>query len=237
MSKSPINVLLFSTLFPHEGEPTLGIFVENRLKNLLEHENVKATVIAPVPWFPFRHKLFGGYARSAKAQVVETRGELTVYHPRYLVIPKVGMLLTPWFLYRSAWRVLKKLLDRGEVFDLIDAHYFYTDAVAAKRLAAVARLPYIVTARGSDVTQIALMNKPRKLILSAIQHASHAITVSANLRRDLVSMGACEGKISVLRNGVDLVRFKETNREAGRQRYPSGKIMLFAGWLIPRKRL
>ncbi len=237
MSSSPINILLFSTLFPHVGEPTLGIFVENRLKNLLKHENVEATVIAPVPWFPFKHKLFGGYARAAKAQMIEKRGNLTVYHPRYIVIPKVGMLLTPWFLYRAARRSLRKLSDNGAVFDLIDAHYLYPDAVAAERLARFANLPFIITARGSDVTQIALMDRPRKLILSAIQQASHTITVSANLKRDLVDMGAREDRISVLRNGVDLVRFKEISRNEGRKKYPAGKIMVFAGWLIPRKRL
>lgn len=238
MENQSINVLLFSTLFPHEGEPTLGIFVENRLKNLLkQYEGLGATIIAPVPWFPFKNGIFGAYGRAARARKVEVRDNIVVHHPRYLVIPKIGMLLTPWFLYISAWRCYRKLRANGAKFDVIDAHYLYPDAVACSHLAKKAELPFVATARGSDVTQVGLMARPQKAILDAVKQASHTITVSANLKRDLVSMGARAADISVLRNGVDLGRFKEIGREERRKAYPAGPIMIFAGWLIPRKRL
>lgn len=238
MADRPIKILLFSTLFPHAGEPTLGIFVENRLRNLLAQEpEIEATVIAPVPWFPFKGKLFGSYGRAACAHKVEIRDGLTIYHPRYLVIPKVGMLLTPNFLASSAWRCLKRLLGKGEKFDVIDAHYLYPDAVAASVLSLNAGIPFVATARGSDVTQIAHMSGPRHKILKAVDRAAHTITVSANLKRDLVTMGAEASKISVLRNGVDLEKFKQVDREKGRKKFPDKPILLYAGWLIPRKRL
>lgn len=233
-----MRILLFSTLFPHRGEPTLGIFVENRLKNLLAQEkDISATVIAPVPWFPFKGKIFGAYGRAARAETMETRDGLTIYHPRYLVIPKIGMLLTPFFLYWSAWRCLRRLKQQGNKFDLIDAHYLYPDAVSAARLAGKAGLPFVATARGSDVTQIGTMPKPRKRIVAAVNQAAHAITVSENLRRDLISMGIAASHISTLRNGVDLVRFHETERALGRRDVTTKHVLLFAGWLIPRKRL
>ena len=53
-----LRILVFSTLFPHRGEPTQGIFVENRLRHLLKDEEVDATVVAPVPWFPFKNSIF-----------------------------------------------------------------------------------------------------------------------------------------------------------------------------------
>ncbi len=238
MGKQSIKILLFSTLFPHAGEPTLGIFVENRLKNLLkQYEGLEATIIAPVPWFPFKNNIFGAYGRAARANKVEFRDNIVVHHPRYLVVPKIGMLLTPWFLYISAWRCFEKLRKNGAEFDIIDAHYLYPDAVACARLARKSGLPFIATARGSDVTQVGLMARPQQAILAALQQASHTITVSANLKRDLVSMGACEADISVLRNGVDLERFREIGRKERRKAFPAGPIMIFAGWLIPRKRL
>jgi len=95
-----------------------------------------------------------------------------------------------------------------------------------------------MTARGSDVTEIGAMQGPRRKILRAIQAASHTITVSNNLRRDLISMGGDEAKITTLRNGVDVRRFKEQDRKIRRESWGvSGPVMLFAGWLIPRKRL
>ena len=39
-------------------------------------------------------------------------------------------------------------------FDLIDAHYFYPDGVAAARLAKELNIPLLITGRGTDLTLI-----------------------------------------------------------------------------------
>ena len=49
------RVLVFSTLFPNSAQPNHGIFVENRLRHTLELGGLDATVVAPVPYFPFSH--------------------------------------------------------------------------------------------------------------------------------------------------------------------------------------
>jgi len=237
MEKLPINLLVLSSLFPHKGEPTLGIFVQNRLLHLIAQENVQATVIAPVPWFPFKGKLFGKYGRAAQAPRVETREGLTIHHPRYFVIPKIGMMLTPLFMFWSVNRCVQKLIRQGLKIDVIDAHYLYPDGVAASKLSASIDRPFVLTARGSDVTEIALISTPKAMIKEAVSKAAHTITVSNNLRLNLISMGCDPQKITTLRNGVDLKRFYEVNRNQTRERWGQGPIMLFAGWLIPRKRL
>ncbi|UTW57589.1 glycosyltransferase [Kordiimonas sp. SCSIO 12603] len=207
------------------------------MQHLLAQKDVEVTVIAPVPWFPFKGKVFGSYGRSAAAPSVEIRKGVTVYHPRYLVIPKVGMLLTPWFLFRSAKRLISKLLKKGMKFDIIDAHYLYPDGVSASKLAKEFNLPFVMTARGSDVTEIGLMNKPAAMICEATAAAQHIITVSNNLKRDLIEMGVDGNKVTTLRNGVDLARFQEKRRSELRSQYGSKPTMVFAGWLIPRKRI
>lgn len=238
----PLRVLLFSTLFPHEGESTLGVFVQNRLEHLIKDTGVQATVIAPVPWFPLKGKVFGRYGRAACANKVSSEKSYTVYHPRYLVIPKIGMRLTPIFLTWCAKRQFKKLAKIGNQFDVIDAHYLYPDGVAAAKLAGRNNLPFVMTARGSDVTQIAQMHSPRKSILWASSLASHIITVSLSLKHRLVDMGLPETSISSLRNGVDTVRFKPVLDAKAKVCNETGidvdkPIVLFAGWLIPRKRV
>ncbi len=232
-----MNILLFSALFPHAFEPTLGIFVENRMQHLRANKDVKVTVVAPVPWFPFTHRLFGAYGRAASAPKVEVRNGVTIYHPRYIVIPKIGMLLTPYFLFRAAKKCISGLQKKGLSFDIIDAHYLYPDGVAASKLADYFDLPFVMTARGSDVTEIGLLPKPKTMIKRAAERAGHTITVSNNLRRDLIKMGVNAAKVTTLRNGVDTEKFRSVDRKINRSRYGKGPVLMFAGWLIPRKRL
>lgn len=241
-SSRRLNLLVFSTLFPHKGEPTQGIFVENRLRHLLQDEDVNAIVIAPVPWFPFKSNIFGSYGRAAQADQVETKNGLKIYHPRYLVIPKVGMLLTPYFLANSAKRAAKKIMQNGAKFDVIDSHYLFPDGVAASRLAKSLRLPFTMTARGSDVTQIALMDRPKRMILRACEAAAHVITVSHSLKKKLTALGADHRNISILRNGVDSDIFRpvDTDRDEFFEQLgldPQKSTIVSAGWLIPRKRV
>jgi len=50
----PVRLLTFSTLYPNAAHPTLGVFVENRLRHLVASGEAESTVLAPVPWFPSR---------------------------------------------------------------------------------------------------------------------------------------------------------------------------------------
>src|SRR5688572_1364327 len=156
-----MKVLTFSSLYPNAAQPTHGIFVETRLRKLLASGQVRSTVVAPVPWFPFVHPAFGRYGAYARAPRAETRNGIEVLHPRFPVLPKLGMSLAPFLLYRAIAPTVERLVrDRG--FDLIDAHYFYPDGVAAVMLAKRLNLPIVVTARGTDINLIAQHRLPRK---------------------------------------------------------------------------
>ena len=62
-----LKILTFSTLFPNAAQLSHGVFVENRLRHLIDGGKVEARVVAPVSWFPFGAKMFGSYADFAKA--------------------------------------------------------------------------------------------------------------------------------------------------------------------------
>ena len=232
-----LRVLVFSTLFPHAGLPNHGVFVENRLRHLVGTGEVEATVLAPVPWFPFRHARFGAWGRFAGAGRREERHGIAVHHPRYPVVPRWGMNLAPGLLYRRALGAARGLMARGARFDLIDAHYLYPDGVAAVRLGRALGLPVVMTARGSDVTELPGFARPRGMILDAVREAAAVITVSAGLRDALVRLGAEAGRITVLRNGVDLAGFRPpVDRAAARAVLGvTGPVLLSVGHLIPRK--
>lgn len=235
-----LRLLTFTTLFPHAGAPNHGVFVENRLRHLVASGAATATVVAPVPFFPSHAAIFGAWARHAAAPRRETRHGLDVHHPRYPVIPRIGMTLAPSLLYRACLPVLRRLLAearaRGEPFDAIDAHYLYPDGVAAVRLGRALGLPVVITARGSDVTQIPDHPRPRRMIQAAIAGAAALITVSAALRDGLIALGAPAEKVTVLRNGVDTSIFRPGDRTAQRAALGlDGPTLLSVGHLIARK--
>lgn len=233
----PLRLLTFSTLFPNAARPNHGIFVENRLRQVLETGEAISTVLAPVPWFPSQSAVFGAWAAHAKAPRQEVRHGITVLHPRYPVIPKIGMTIAPWLLYRAMVPVIGRMLAQGQSFDAIDAHYLYPDGVAATWIGRRFGLPVAITARGTDVTLIPHYARPRRLIQKAIGDAGALIAVSAALKQALVALGAPADHITVLRNGVDTTLFRPPeDRAALRQNLRlTGPTLISVGGLIPRK--
>lgn len=231
----PIRLLTFSTLFPNAIEPNHGIFVENRLAKLLDSGAADATVLAPVPYFPSRNPAFGAWGRYARIPPFERRDRLAVHHPRFPVIPKVGAALAPLLLYQAMIRPIERLLEAGPGIDLIDAHYFYPDGVAAVWLARRFGLPVVVTARGSDIVLFSREAAPRLWLRRAIARADGLIAVSSALRDALVGLGA-PGPVEVLRNGVDTDRFRPLERAASRAALLLTRPTLISvGLLIARK--
>jgi glycosyltransferase involved in cell wall biosynthesis len=232
----PLRVVSFTTLFPNAAWPDLGIFVEQRLRQLAASGEVEICVVAPVPWFPFKSPRFGTYARYARAPRRETRHGLTVLHPRYLLLPKIGMTSAPLSLAAAGLRAIRKLIRAGGRFDLIDAHYYYPDGVAAALIAKRLGVPFVVTARGTDINLIPRHRAPRRMIRWAAARAAASIAVCRALREEMVGIGCEAAKIHVLRNGVDLQRFTPLPRQEARSGLQlTGKVALSVGYLIERK--
>jgi len=223
-------------LFPNDVEPSHGIFVESRLRRLIETGAVATRVIAPVPWFPFPDDRFGHYARYARVAPQELRAGISVVHPRYLALPGIGMDVAPGLLYLGARRSLRAVIRAGFDFDLIDAHYFYPDGVAAVLLGAEFGKPVVITARGTDVNLIADYPLPRRMIRWAARRSAAVISVCQALKDRLVTIGVDGRRISVLRNGVDLMTFRPRDRTVARARYGLEQPMILSvGHLIRRK--
>jgi glycosyltransferase involved in cell wall biosynthesis len=231
-----MRIVTFSTLYPNAERPGHGIFVETRLRHLAASGKVEARVVAPVPWFPSTDARFGSYAAFARVPASEVRAGLRVQHPRFPLVPKVGMNLSPMLLAQASKRALRALLDQGYDFDLIDAHYFYPDGVAAVMLGRYFNKPVVVTARGSDISLIPQHRLPRAMIRWAAAHADGIITVCNALKDELAALGVAPGRITPLRNGVDLQRFQPGDRAAQRAALGlDGYTLLSVGHLVPVK--
>jgi len=232
-----VQILTFTTLYPSALQPQHGIFVETRLRKLVEGGAVAARVVAPCPWFPFGSPRLGRYAVFSRIPRKETRHGLHVDHPRYPVLPKIGMSVAPLALFAATLPLLRRQIREGGDFALIDAHYFYPDGVAAALLGRALGRPVVVSARGSDLNILARHLIPRRWIRWAARRADGLITVSSGLKQRLVELGIAAERVRVLRNGVDLTLFRPHDRDAARRSLGFTRPTLLAvGNLVALKR-
>jgi glycosyltransferase involved in cell wall biosynthesis len=159
-----------------------------------------------------------------------------VHHPRYLVLPKIGMSAAP-ALMAFGTRECVKQLHRAKGFDLVDAHYFYPDGVAACWLARSLHLPVAITARGTDLNLISRYAVPRALIRRAALASSLNVAVSDALAQRLRELGADPATTRVIPNGVDLQAFRPSDRGEARRSLglDDRSWLLTAGQLVPNK--
>lgn len=225
-----MRVLVLTTLYPYASRPAHGVFVEHRIRALRDR-GAEVRVIAPVPRFPFRAAIFGDYARYAAAPPAELRHGIQITHPRYLLVPRIGMTAAVHTLTRCFRRAIGRAIAEGFTPDLIDAHYYYPDGVAAMRAAQGFGLPVVITARGTDVNLIPEFPRARAFIADTAARASASITVAEALRGAMLGLGADPAKVTTIGNGVDLSLFAASPRPPR-----AGHLSLLSvGHLIERK--
>ncbi|PKI15774.1 glycosyltransferase family 4 protein [Colwellia sp. 12G3] len=199
-----MNILVLTTLYPNNVQYRHGIFIENRVKELVKrYPDAKVKVVAPVPYFPSWLPI-DGYKQYSDVVQQEVRSNIDVFHPKYWVIPKVGMNITPYFLYQAALSTIKDIQASGFVVDVIDSHYFYPDGVVASWIGKNLNIPVMVTARGSDINIIPENKIARKRIVKALIDVQASAAVSQALANEMVKLAPFAKTPIVLRNGVDL---------------------------------
>lgn len=235
---STFKTLLFSTLYPSSVRPVHGVFIETRLRELLKSGRVESKVVAPVPWFPSSNPKFGSYAKMAATPRFERRNGIEVFHPRYFLPPKVGQNIAPYVLAAGALPTVRKIIRDGFDFDLIDAHFYYPDGVAASIIAKKIGKPFICTARGSDINLYRQFKRPASFLRSTINQASANIGVCRDLADQLIELGANPDQVRNIRNGVDLQRFFPVDRSEARHSLGlkcSGMLWISVGNLVELK--
>lgn len=193
-------------------------------------------MVAPVPWFPSGSKRFGRYARFAAVPKESEWQGTRVLHPRYPVLPGPGWYLGPFSYAVAAYQGLTALTAEGFDFELIDAHYYFPDGVAAAMVGRWLRRPVVISARGTDINLIPQYALARAMVRWAAASSNRTIAVSLALKNALAALGVAPGRVAVLRNGVDLDRFRPLDRDAARAAFGvSGKVILSVGNIIELK--
>jgi glycosyltransferase involved in cell wall biosynthesis len=199
-----LRVLIYTTLFPNSVQPLQGNFVLERMRHLLPF--IDMSVVAPIPYFP-RVNLNERWFKFASVPRNEQFGGFEVDHPRYIVVPKLGMATHGVSMFAGSFRRVCARL-RATDFDLIDAHYVYPDGLAATLLGAALKKPVVVSARGTDINVFPQLKTIRPLIRRVLTHADAVIAVAQSLKDNMLDLGCPGEKITVLQNGVDAEKFK-----------------------------
>ncbi len=230
-----LRVLTLSTLFPDATRPTFGVFVERQTLELAARADVELQVVAPLGVPPGPMKRHPRYRDKAGVPRFEQWKGLAVHRPRFPVIPFVGGRYSPAWL---AWalRPLLRQIRTSFPFDVIDAEFFYPDGPAAARLAPELGVPFSLKARGADIQHWAGQPGCGDQIVQAGKAANGLLAVSAALKGDMAALGLPEERIRVHYTGVDLERFRPTDRVVAKAALGvGGPLLLTVGHLIERK--
>ena len=194
-----MRVMTVTRLFPSSVQPTLGTFILERM-NAVRSLGVDVEVVAPLCYVPPGPvpRRFRDFRRVPREEVYKG---FRVHHPRYPVIPKIG---TRWQGAGYA-RAIRSVIARAKP-DLLDVHYLFPDACGAARVAQELDIPFVVSARGSDVKYFAHLPMPRRQIRAALAGAGAVVAVSEDLASDMRRFELAD-HVEVIPNGADLERF------------------------------
>lgn len=234
-NNNKLKLVVFTSLFPHPGQPNAGLFIRERMFRV--GRQLPLVVVAPVPWFPLQKML--RYWRPhfrPDAPYHENQQGFEVYHPRFFSVPGVFKFLDGFFMALGSlptlWR-LKKQFD----FKIIDAHFAYPDGYAAGILGKWLKVPVAITLRGTEA-RLARSSLYRYFLNKAMNRATKIFSVSDSLRKVAIEIGIPEEKTLVVGNGVDLAKFYHIDRLEARKKLQLSKtapVLVSVGGLCERK--
>jgi len=232
-----LRILTFASLFPNKIDPTYGIFILQRTKHLAKRPGNEVIVVSPIPFFP-RWIKTKRWRKASELPVQESVEGLTVHHPRYFLLPKIGMSFHGISIFLSCVGLLRRV-NRDKRIDCIDAHFVYPDGFAAVLLGKTLDIPVTVSARGTDINVYPSYSSIRPMIRWTLREADQVVAVSGALKEAMVALGRKRDSIRLIPNGIDIGRFRYVERDQARKvlEMPANiPILVSVGALVPAKR-
>jgi glycosyltransferase involved in cell wall biosynthesis len=224
------RIVIFTTLFPHPGQPNAGLFIRERMFRVAQF--LPLTVVAPVPWFPLQGliRLWRPHFRPV-APKHEIQDGIEVWHPRFFSIPGLFKSFDGFFMALGSLLTLLRLKKHFH-FNLIDAHFAYPDGYAATLLGRWLKVPVTITLRGTEIRH-ASDPALRKGLVTALTRAARVFSVSDSLKRHAVGLGIPADKIQ-----VDIEKFFPMDKLEARNQLkipPDAPVLISVGALVERK--
>jgi glycosyltransferase involved in cell wall biosynthesis len=215
---------------PHDGDPSAGIFVLNRLAAMSGRAEMRA--VQPVPYFPLVQPL----PDWARAHSHVSQG-LTIEHAPMLYLPGLLKSVDARWLLRSIEGRIRRLHAETPL-DLIDAHFGYPEGAACVELGRRLRVPVFITVRGFENEYVSY-GRVGRIMMEALRHATGIVCVSYSLASLMGKIGVAEERLCVVHNAIDHAMFQPGASAAARARLgldARAPLVVSVGHLIPRKR-
>jgi glycosyltransferase involved in cell wall biosynthesis len=224
-----MRVLILTKIFPNSVEPLSSPFNRRQFHELARLCDVE--VLATIPWFPGA-KAFARWSPAGRLFDVpkeERIAGLTVRHPRFVFLPKIGPGLSgPLYAASLATTALEY---RGKV-DVVLGSWAYPDGFAAVVLGEMLGIPAVIKLHGSDMNVVARLPGPRRGLKWALPRAARVVAVSRPLRDAAIEFGAPPSRIDVVPNGIDRAHFRPLDRMAARRALglrTEGTVIVYVG--------
>jgi glycosyltransferase involved in cell wall biosynthesis len=231
-----MNLLFVSSLFPNSLEPNRGIYSLQIVREMARLGELK--VVAPVASLgklAFLDSL-KNYRTNLPVPECETIDGLSVYHPKYFAVPKMGFL-HPLTLQSVLAPLIGKIHAEWGI-DAVNCHWICPDGVAVQRICASLGIPVMLTPLGCDLNSYLGFRLRKGAIQNALLGADRVSVLNRQMLETCNNLGMSSSRLTVIPNGVDTEKFTILDRRMCRKKLGlpvEGKIILFVGTLDPVK--
>ena len=225
------HIVVVTPNFPIPEEPYRGRPVYETVRNLASMASVK--VLCPVAKYPAPASLHPKSYRYYPAP--QSDFSLPGVDVQYFEYPVFPYLSRPMNGILCRQKLLPAL--RREQPQLVLAYWLYPVGYAAVTASEELGVPAVVVGRGSDVCCVEGVVQ-RELTRRTLSHASYVITVSEELRRRAIQLGARSAQSKAVPNGCDFSVFFPTAKSPARANVgipESNELILFVGRLVQSK--
>jgi glycosyltransferase involved in cell wall biosynthesis len=225
-----LQIAVITPLFPIPQEPHRGIFIYRTVRELTRLAEVQ--VYCPVAVYPEWNWLKPRSYHSYRVDENYSPAGVEAKYLEYRTLPVAGRPVNGLLSGRKLLPWLRKRTP-----DVLLAYWIYPEGWGALWAARRLGIPVVLGARGSDLR---LPGDPlsARLARSALRRASFLITVSEDLRRLAIQMGAAAERTHSIPNGCELSVFHPADRSRARLELglkPESRVVLFVGRLVEVK--
>jgi len=225
-----LRIAVVTRYFPSSAEPAQGRSAYQTLRVLARSADIQ--VFYPNAAYPSflrpRGRVYDQLDPNFSPQDVH------VHYYDYLALPLISRPL-------NGWMAARKLLQHVRAFapDLIFGCFLYPEGYAAFKIGKVLSIPVVAMGIGSDINSI---GDPISALhtRTVLREGNFLVTVSDDLRRKALGMGALPEKSRTVVNGCDLSVFRIRDRREARSKLgisPAEEAVVYIGRLDMRKGL
>ena len=223
-----LKIAVVTRYFPSSAEPWQGRSAYQTLRVLAHEAEVRVFYpnAAYPSWLKPRSRSYDRLDASFSPP------EVKVSYYDYPALPLISRPLNGWMAARALLPHVRSFVP-----DLIFSHFLYPEGYAALEIGKVLSVPVVANSLGSDINRI---GDPISAMhtRTVLREADFLVTVSDDLRKKAVAMGASPEKIRTIVNGCDLSIFHVRDRLEARDKLridPASEAVVYIGRMDVKK--